>query len=78
MYCNWQLFRADLITAMKVSDLRQLQPGSYFTIKEPWRKEWEIGVQVCPSYVCKDGVIQRDAVCRSVPTQPHCPSQEQR
>lgn len=31
---------------MKVSDLRQLQPGSYFTIKEPWRKEWEIGVQV--------------------------------
>ena len=28
---------------MKVSDL---QPGSYLTIKEPWRKEWEIGVQV--------------------------------
>ncbi|XP_065884462.1 protein Jade-1-like isoform X2 [Dysidea avara] len=42
-----ELFRADLITAMMDADLRQLQPGSYFTIKESWRREWEIGVQVC-------------------------------
>jgi len=41
-----QLFRADLITAMQDADLRQLQPGSYFIIKESWRTEWEIGVQV--------------------------------
>jgi len=62
IYSNQQLFRADLITAMKVSDLRQLQPGSYLTIKEPWRKEWEIGVQVNqPS--CVDNVCMCVSLC---------------
>ena len=41
-----QLFRADLISAMKLPDSMPLESGSFLTIKEPWRTEWEIGVQV--------------------------------
>ncbi len=41
-----QLFRADLISAMKLPDSMPLESGSFFTIKEPWRTEWEVGVQV--------------------------------
>ena len=50
-----QLFRADLISAMKLPDSHPLEPTSYVEIKEPWRTEWEIGVQVhiCMyMYVC--------------------------
>lgn len=42
-----ELFRADLISAMKLPDSHPLEPTSYVEIKEPWRTEWEIGVQVC-------------------------------
>ena len=41
-----QLFRADLISAMKLPDSTPMESGSFLTIKEPWRTEWEIGVQV--------------------------------
>lgn len=41
-----QLFRSDLISAMKLPDSLPMESGSYFTIKEPWRREWEFGVQV--------------------------------
>lgn len=44
-----ELFRADLISAMKLPDSMPLESGSFFTIKEPWRTEWEVGVQVCVS-----------------------------
>nr|KAG5701801.1 hypothetical protein BaRGS_000791 [Batillaria attramentaria] len=40
------LFRKDLISAMKLADSEQLQEGSYFLISDPWRQEWEKGVQV--------------------------------
>lgn len=43
---TWQLFRADLISAMKLPDSTPMESGSFLTIKEPWRTEWEIGVQV--------------------------------
>ena len=46
-----QLFRADLISAMKIPDSMPMETGSYLTIRETWRTEWEIGVQVCLS-VC--------------------------
>lgn len=41
-----QLFRADLISAMKLPDSTPMEPGSFLTIREPWRTEWEKGVQV--------------------------------
>ena len=41
-----QLFRADLISAMKLPDSTPMESGSFLTIREPWRTEWEIGVQV--------------------------------
>lgn len=41
-----ELFRKDLISAMKLADSDQLQEGSYFLISDPWRQEWEKGVQV--------------------------------
>lgn len=41
-----QLFRKDLISAMKLADSEPLQEGSYFLISDPWRQEWEKGVQV--------------------------------
>ena len=34
---------------MKLPDSMPMESGSFLTIKEPWRTEWEIGVQV--SYV---------------------------
>lgn len=45
-HIHFQLFRADLISAMKLPDSMPLESGSFLTIKEPWRTEWEIGVQV--------------------------------
>lgn len=42
-----ELFRADLISAMKIPDSQSLEAGTYLTIREPWRPEWDIGVQVC-------------------------------
>ena len=41
-----QLFRKDLISAMKLPDTEQLLPEEYVTIGDPWRQEWERGVQV--------------------------------
>lgn len=41
-----QLFRKDLISAMKMADSESLQPDEYFGILDPWRQEWERGVQV--------------------------------
>lgn len=31
---------------MKLADSDQLQEGTYFLISDPWRQEWEKGVQV--------------------------------
>ena len=45
-YTPVQLFRADLISAMKLPDSTPMESGSFLTIREPWRTEWEIGVQV--------------------------------
>ncbi|KAK7097658.1 PHD finger protein rhinoceros-like isoform X2 [Littorina saxatilis] len=41
-----ELFRKDLISAMKLADSEPLQEGSYVLISDPWRQEWEKGVQV--------------------------------
>ncbi|KAI4813976.1 hypothetical protein KUCAC02_003194, partial [Chaenocephalus aceratus] len=40
------VFRTDFITAMKVPDSAQLGPGDFYVLSDPWRQEWEKGVQV--------------------------------
>ncbi|RLW02872.1 hypothetical protein DV515_00006936 [Chloebia gouldiae] len=40
------VFRTDLITAMKIPDSFQLSPDEYYVLADPWRQEWEKGVQV--------------------------------
>ena len=44
--CILQLYRADFISAMKLPDTQHFEPSSYLNIKDPWRTEWEKGVQV--------------------------------
>ncbi|XP_054469506.1 protein Jade-1 [Anoplopoma fimbria] len=41
-----EVFRTDLITAMKVHDSYQLNTEEYYVLADPWRQEWEKGVQV--------------------------------
>uniref|UniRef100_A0A3Q2DLL8 Jade family PHD finger 2 n=1 Tax=Cyprinodon variegatus TaxID=28743 RepID=A0A3Q2DLL8_CYPVA len=41
-----QVFRTDLITAMKLPDSAQLGPDDFYVLSDPWRQEWEKGVQV--------------------------------
>ncbi|KAG7459032.1 hypothetical protein MATL_G00226930 [Megalops atlanticus] len=41
-----EVFRTDFITAMKLHDSVQLSPEDYYLLADPWRQEWEKGVQV--------------------------------
>ncbi|XP_015233993.1 PREDICTED: protein Jade-1 [Cyprinodon variegatus] len=41
-----EVFRTDLITAMKLHDSYPLNPEDYYILVDPWRQEWEKGVQV--------------------------------
>ncbi|XP_053559631.1 protein Jade-1 isoform X2 [Bombina bombina] len=41
-----EVFRTDLITAMKLHDSHQLNPEDYYVLADTWRQEWEKGVQV--------------------------------
>ncbi|KAM5192776.1 protein Jade-1 isoform 1-T3 [Mantella aurantiaca] len=41
-----EVFRTDLITAMKLHDSNQLNTEDYYVLVDPWRQEWEKGVQV--------------------------------
>ncbi|XP_063040057.1 protein Jade-1 isoform X2 [Engraulis encrasicolus] len=41
-----EVFRTDLITAMKLHDTYQLSPEDYYVLADAWRQEWEKGVQV--------------------------------
>lgn len=45
-FSSSQVFRTDLITAMKLHDSYQLNPEDYYVLSDPWRQEWEKGVQV--------------------------------
>jgi len=46
MMCLVQLFRKDLISAMKLPDTEVLQYDEYVLIADTWKLEWERGVQV--------------------------------
>ncbi|XP_071238901.1 protein Jade-1 [Salvelinus alpinus] len=41
-----EVFRTDFITAMKLHDKYHLNPEDYYVLADPWRQEWEKGVQV--------------------------------
>lgn len=41
-----ELFRKDLISAMKLADSEPLEPEEYWLISDSWKQEWERGVQV--------------------------------
>ena len=40
------LFRKDLISAMKLPDNEPLTEDDYWLVTDPWKQEWEQGVQV--------------------------------
>ncbi|KAG2455465.1 JADE2 ligase, partial [Polypterus senegalus] len=40
------VFRTDFITAMKLPDSFQLSQEEFYVLSDPWRQEWEKGVQV--------------------------------
>ncbi|XP_061431890.1 protein Jade-1-like, partial [Lethenteron reissneri] len=48
-----EIFRTDLISAMKLPDSGSLVPGQFYLLADPWRPEWERGVQVpvCPESI---------------------------
>ncbi|XP_006906962.1 protein Jade-3 [Pteropus alecto] len=41
-----EVFRKDLISAMKLSDSQHINPDSYYLFTDTWKEEWEKGVQV--------------------------------
>ena len=41
-----ELFRKDLISAMKLPDSEPLNSDEYWVINDQWKQEWERGVQV--------------------------------
>ncbi|KAL3880908.1 hypothetical protein ACJMK2_033112 [Sinanodonta woodiana] len=49
-----ELFRKDLISAMKMADSEQLNEEDYILIADQWRQDWERGVQVP---VNKEGIL---------------------
>jgi hypothetical protein len=42
----FQLFRKDLISAMKLPDSEPLKSDEFWVISDQWKQEWERGVQV--------------------------------
>ncbi|XP_053573190.1 E3 ubiquitin-protein ligase Jade-2 [Bombina bombina] len=62
-----EVFRTDLITAMKVPDSYQFNPDDFYILADPWRQEWEKGVQVPASL---EGVPQPEV--RLIPTVEDC------
>ena len=41
-----QLYRKDLISAMKLADSEALVATDYWLLADTWKQEWEKGVQV--------------------------------
>ncbi|XP_017576277.2 protein Jade-3 [Pygocentrus nattereri] len=41
-----EVFRKDLISAMKLPDSHHISPEDYYLLADTWRQEWEKGVQV--------------------------------
>ncbi|XP_072900251.1 protein Jade-3 isoform X1 [Hemitrygon akajei] len=41
-----EVFRKDLISAMKIPDSHHVNPDEYYLLADQWKQEWEKGVQV--------------------------------
>uniref|UniRef100_A0A2D4JXC2 Enhancer of polycomb-like N-terminal domain-containing protein n=1 Tax=Micrurus paraensis TaxID=1970185 RepID=A0A2D4JXC2_9SAUR len=41
-----EVFRKDLISAMKLPDSHHINPDEYYLFADTWKQEWEKGVQV--------------------------------
>uniref|UniRef100_G3T212 Jade family PHD finger 3 n=1 Tax=Loxodonta africana TaxID=9785 RepID=G3T212_LOXAF len=41
-----EVFRKDLISAMKIPDSHHINPDNYYLFADTWKEEWEKGVQV--------------------------------
>lgn len=67
-----EVFRTDLITAMKIPDSYQLSPDDYYILADPWRQEWEKGVQVPAG-----AEAIPEPVVSLVPTSPRTPATAQ-
>uniref|UniRef100_A0A6I8NMA7 Jade family PHD finger 3 n=1 Tax=Ornithorhynchus anatinus TaxID=9258 RepID=A0A6I8NMA7_ORNAN len=48
-----EVFRKDLISAMKLPDSHHVNPEEYYLFADTWKEEWEKGVQVpsCPASI---------------------------
>ncbi|XP_016425018.1 protein Jade-3 [Sinocyclocheilus rhinocerous] len=44
-----EVFRKDLISAMKLPDSHHISPDDYYLLADTWKQEWEKGVQVLAS-----------------------------
>lgn len=44
-----EVFRKDLISAMKLPDSHHVNPEDYYLLADTWKQEWEKGVQVLAS-----------------------------
>ena len=69
-FIPFQLYRADLISAMKLPDSYPMELGSFLTIREPWRSEWDSGVQVlyyCTLLCCTSTVLLCSNRCTPAP-----------
>lgn len=44
-----EVFRKDLISAMKIPDSHHVSPEDYYLLADTWKQEWEKGVQVLAS-----------------------------
>ncbi|XP_052283046.1 protein Jade-1-like [Dreissena polymorpha] len=55
-----ELFRKDLISAMKLPDSEPLAPEDYLLIADQWKQEWERGVQVPVNEVAILPVVMRE------------------
>ncbi|XP_027883545.1 protein Jade-3 [Xiphophorus couchianus] len=44
-----EVFRKDLISAMKIPDSHHVSPEDYYLLTDAWKQEWEKGVQVLAS-----------------------------
>ena len=59
-----QLFRKDLISAMKLPDNEPLEAEDYWTVTDTWKQEWERGVQVKTSYNLYKHVLETRLVSK--------------
>ncbi|XP_077963146.1 protein Jade-1 isoform X2 [Gasterosteus aculeatus] len=61
-----EVFRTDFITAMKLPDSAQLGPDDFYVLSDPWRQEWEKGVQVPASLeAIPEPVVRWTSSCES-------------